>query len=175
MKRFAMAATLAASLVSTLAFAHDYTVGALKVDHPWARASATKAAKAGGAFMTIHNSGAEGDKLLSASSEVAKRVELHTHTMTGEGVMKMHEVDFVPVPAEGMAKLQPGAYHVMFMGLKAPFVEGQTFPLTLTFAKAGETTVEVKIMGVGHGASGDMGDDGMDHGDMDHDGDHDMN
>lgn len=162
MKRVFSTALVAVTLISTAVFAHSYNLGDLKVDHPWARASATKQAKAGGAFMTIHNMGDADDKLVAASSDVAKRVEIHTHTMDANGVMKMGEVDFVPVPAEGMVQLKPGSYHVMFMGLKEPFVEGETFDLKLNFEKAGETTVSVKIKGVGHGA--DMKDD------MNHDG-----
>lgn len=164
MKRVLSAAVLAAVLVSAPSIAHEYKLGELTIDHPWARASATKQAKAGGAFMTIHNLGDSEDKLLSASSDVAKRVEIHTHKMDENGVMKMGEVPFVSVPAQGMARLKPGSYHVMFMGLKKPFVEGEKFDLTLQFEKAGETTVSVKVESVGYGAdkAGDM-DHGMDH------------
>ncbi|WP_259781204.1 copper chaperone PCu(A)C [Aestuariispira ectoiniformans] len=156
MKRLISAAVVAAAMMSSAALAHEYKLGDLKIDHPWARASATAQAKAGGAFMTIHNMGKADDKLVSASSDVAKRVELHTHKMDANGVMKMGQVPFVPVPAEGMAELKPGSYHVMFMGLKKPFVEGENFDLTLHFEKSGDTTVSVKVESVGYGADSSM-------------------
>ncbi|RED48046.1 copper chaperone PCu(A)C [Aestuariispira insulae] len=155
MKKIQMIVAAVVTLMSVTAFAHDVKLGDLMIEEAWARASATKQAKAGGAYLTIHNKG-DDDKLIRASSDVAKKVELHTHQMVGDGVMKMTEVAFVPVPSGGMAELKPGSYHVMFMGLKQPFVEGEMFDLTLTFEKAGETTVQVMVKSVAHGAEKTM-------------------
>ena len=140
--------------------AQDYTHGALSINDPWARASAGPA-RAGAAFMTLSNSGTEDDRLLSASAEVSEAVELHSHMMQ-DGVMRMRPVEGgIVVPAGGTADLAPGGLHVMFLGLKAPFKEGERFPLTLTFENAGSITVEVAVQGVasmgpgagaGHGA-----------------------
>jgi copper(I)-binding protein len=58
--------------------------------------------------------------------------------------------------------LKPGGYHIMLMGLSAPLKEGDSFPLSLTFAHAGSTTVTVKVKG-----AGDTG-MSMDHMDMSH-------
>lgn len=153
----------ATALLSTAAFAGNITV-----TDAWARASAGMA-KAGGAFMTIKNAGAA-DTLVKADADVAPRIELHTHIMDN-GVMKMREVEGgIPVPAGGMQMLQPGGYHVMFMGLNAPLKEGSSFPLTLTFKSGESVTVDVQVMspsamgamngamngakGHGHGAMG---------------------
>ena len=51
--------------------------------------------------------------------------------------MKMRQVDAVPLPAGQAVTLSPGGYHIMLVDLKAPLVAGQSFPLTLTFEKAG--------------------------------------
>ena len=104
-------------------------------------------AKAGAAFMVIENSG-EADRLVAASSDVAKKTELHTHIKDGD-VMKMRRVDGIDVPAQGMARLQPGGLHVMLIGLHAPLREEEKFPLTLQFDKAGEMTVEVEVKDAG--------------------------
>jgi copper(I)-binding protein len=74
----------------------------------------------------------------------------------------MRQVDAVPLPAGQAVVLSPGGYHIMLMDLKAPLVAGQSFPLTLTFEKAG--TVETNVMIGGVGASGPAG--AMDHMDM---------
>lgn len=127
----------------TLAMAHDFSVGALRIDHPWSRALPPNA-PAGAAYFVIHNNGTDTDSLVSASSPIAEKAELHTHVMLGE-VMKMQQVDSVAVPAGGEATFAPGGNHVMLFGLKKPLVAGESFPLTLVFQNAGAVDVEVKI------------------------------
>lgn len=121
--------------------------GDLTIDSPFARATAGPA-RNGAAFLTVKNAGVEADRLVGAKAPVADRVELHTH-LHENGVMKMRQIEAVEVPAGGEAALQPGGDHVMLMGLKAPLKEGESFPLTLVFEKAGEVTVDVMIGGVG--------------------------
>ncbi len=45
-----------------------------------------------------------------------------------------------------MIAFAPGGYHIMLTGLKAPLKTGDSFPLTLTFAGAGEVKVDVKVV-----------------------------
>ena len=122
--------------------AHDFKLGALSIEHPYARATAP-GQPVGGAFMKIANGGAD-DRLLSMSATNAKGVELHQMTMDGD-VMHMRQVDAIALPAGRTTELRPGGYHVMFMGLKAPLKAGDSFPATLKFEKAGEVTVTVKV------------------------------
>jgi hypothetical protein len=136
------------------AMAGDAKVGDITVEGPWARASAGPA-RAGAAFMTLNNAGAVDDKLIAASTDVSNKAELHTHIRDGE-IMRMRPVDGIDVPAGGVANLQPGGLHVMLMGLKQPLKEGEAFPLTLTFEKAGEVTVEVMVMKAGAMGQGAM-------------------
>jgi copper(I)-binding protein len=60
--------------------------------------------------------------------------------------MKMRAVDALPLPAGQAVALQPGSYHVMLMGLKAPIQAGERVPLTLTVEgeDGKRTAVEVK-------------------------------
>ncbi|MFN4091126.1 MAG: copper chaperone PCu(A)C [Alphaproteobacteria bacterium] len=118
----------------------------IRIEDPWARASAG-AARNGAAFMTIH-AGAEVDRLVGASSEVASTIEIHTHERDGD-IMRMRPVSAIEVPAQGSVALRPGGYHVMLIGLHAPLVEGATFALTLDFEKAGAVPVEVAVQGPG--------------------------
>lgn len=141
MKHLLLAAILA--LAPLPAFAADATLGPLQVDQPWSRATAASA-RNGGAYLVVHNAGPDGDRLVAAATTVAGRAELHTH-IDDNGVMKMRHVPAIDVPAGGQAVLKPGGFHVMLMELKAPLAEGQRFPLTLTFEKAGSITVEVAV------------------------------
>ncbi|WP_172331615.1 copper chaperone PCu(A)C [Mangrovicoccus sp. HB161399] len=119
--------------------------GDISVHGAYARAS-TAMSVSGAAFMTIENAGAEPDRLLSAASPAADRVELHTHIQDANGVMKMTEVEEgFPIPAHGSHSLARGGDHVMFMGLSAPFEQGDMIPVTLTFEKAGAIEIEVPV------------------------------
>ena len=144
------AAALAILLTAATAFAQN-----TMVSDPWARAS-PGAVKNGAAFMTIMSHG-EADRLVSASAPVSEAVELHAH-INDNGVMRMRKIPAIDVPAGETVTLKPGGLHVMFIGLKAPLTQGESFPLALNFEKAGTITVQVPIKKVG-----DMG-HGMGHG-----------
>ncbi|MCW8970600.1 MAG: copper chaperone PCu(A)C [Rhodospirillales bacterium] len=135
------------AIAITVTFASPASAGDIMVKDPWARASAGMA-RAGAAFMVLMNKSGAADQLVDAKADISAKVELHTHIME-EGVMKMRQVPAIDVPANGMAALQPGGDHVMFMGLNAPLKEGDTFPLTLVFKNAGEVTVDVTVKTAG--------------------------
>jgi len=125
----------------------------LRIEQPFARATAPTA-RAGGAYMTIVNSGATADRLLRAESSVAARTELHTVIKEGD-VMRMREVPGIDVPANGKAMLAPGGFHVMLMELKAPLKAGDTAAITLVFEKAGRIEVAVPIVPLGAAPAGE--------------------
>ncbi len=132
-------AAVAALAIATPALAE------IEVHNAYARA-AMPTAKSGAAFMEIVNTGPGDDRLINASSDIAARVELHTHIAAENGVMQMVQVkEGFPVPANGSHELKRGGDHVMFMGLKGPMQDGTTFPLTLTFEKAGDITLDVPV------------------------------
>ncbi len=143
--------------------AHEFTIGDMTIDHPWARETAASQ-KNGAAYFTINNPTTSPDKLISANSEVAERVELHTHLME-DGVIKMREVESIEVPAEGAAKLEPGGLHVMLLGLESPLVEGEVFPLMLEFENAGSIEITVNIEDVSGPDAKSMKMDHSHHGD----------
>ena len=91
---------------------HEVKVGSLKIDNPYTRITVA-GQKVGGAFMKVENKGAA-DKLIGATSTVAKEVQLHTMSMDGN-VMRMREVKAIDVPANGEVKLAPGGLHLMLM------------------------------------------------------------
>ena len=140
-KNTVMAAITTGMLVFS---ATNAMAGDIMVNDAWARASAGMAG-AGAAFMEIKNMGASDDKLISASSNISAKTELHTHMMDGD-IMKMRQVEFIDVAGNSTTELKPGGYHVMFMGLKNMLVEGTSFPLTLTFEKAGNIDLTVNVM-----------------------------
>lgn len=126
-----------------LSMFHFPAAAQVAIEKPWARATAPGARVAGG-YMVIRNRGAAGDRLLSASSPAAAKVELHVH-VNDNGVMKMREVPGYDVPANGAFELKPGGAHLMFMDLKRPFKEGEKVTVKLKFEKAGQVSAEFHV------------------------------
>lgn len=136
--------------------AHEYAAGDIEVDHPWSRATLPGAKVAAGYFV-VRNNGVEADRLVSVSSEISARGEIHEMSVSAEGVMTMRPVpNGLEIPAGGEVALKPGSYHLMFMELKQGPKEGERFKGTLTFEKAGSVEVEfsVEAMGAGGGHGG---------------------
>jgi periplasmic copper chaperone A len=112
-----------------------------EVTKAWARATPGKAEN-GAAYLTIQSPTA--DRLVAVSSPVAKKTELHTMSMSGM-VMQMRPISGIDIPAGRPVTLKPGGEHIMLLGLDHPLREGQSFPLTLTFEKAGTREVAVAV------------------------------
>ncbi|SFC35116.1 copper chaperone PCu(A)C [Tropicimonas isoalkanivorans] len=117
----------------------------IEIHDAYARAAMANA-KAGAAFMEIRNTGDTDDRLIAAASDIAQRVELHTHISDANGVMQMVQVEEgFPIPAGDTHLLKRGGDHVMFMGLNGPMNDGDTIHVTLTFEKAGEMTLDIPV------------------------------
>ena len=141
---FASALTLAAVLDLATAHAHEMKIGDIVISHPWSRQS-PMAADVGAGFMVIQNNGQQDDRLVKATATVSDNVQLHDMKMVDD-VMKMVELaEGIPIPAGAKVELRPGSLHVMFLELKAPVKEGETFTGTLTFEKAGTVEVEFEV------------------------------
>jgi hypothetical protein len=139
--------------LSTLALL-AITTGAAAADRPtvsqaWARATAP-GVDVGAVYLLI-DGGAADDSLVSASSARAGMVHLHTVEESG-GVAKMRAVDGIEVPAGKRVVLAPKGTHIMLMGLAKPLVAGETFPLELRFARAGELGITVVVRAAGSDA-----------------------
>ena len=141
------------------AFAHDFKLGALEIDHPYSRATVPGAKVAAG-YLSIKNTGSEPDRLISVSSEVAGKSEIHEMAVDGNGVMTMRPVrGGIEIAPGGEVELAPKGLHIMFMQLNQQIKEGEKFKGTLTFEKAGSVEVEFAVdkMGGDHGSHGTHG------------------
>ena len=117
----------------------------MQVTDPYGRAASPMSAS-GAAFMAVTNPTDTDDRILAATSDIAERVELHTHIQTSDGVMQMvHLEDGIPLPAGETGLLERGGLHVMLRGIRQPLKQGDTFTLTLEFETAEPVTVTVPI------------------------------
>lgn len=172
LKTFATAAALAgATLFTTIAVAesHDKShadmktdmvmVGDIHLSGHWIRAMLPGQKVAGG-FVTITNKGGAEDRLVSVSTPMAGRAEIHEMSIVDDVMTMRPLADGLPLPAGETVELKPGSYHLMFMAVEEPFKEGGMVPVVLTFEKAGNVELMLPVMPAGTKA--------MDHGKMKH-------
>jgi len=125
----------------------------VQIENAWARATPPGAKIAAG-YLTIRNTGAA-DRLVSATSPAAEKVETHVTVKDGD-VSRMREVKGYAVPAKGTVELTPGGSHLMLVNIKAPLKEGEKVPLVLRFEKAGEVKTELAVRPLGASTMGHM-------------------
>lgn len=152
-----LAATLAVLLTSA-AFAHEVKVGDLQIIHANIPAPMNGAEVAAG-YMGISNEGTTPDKLIGVEVGFAAQAMLHTTEFSADGVATMKHVPALEIPADDTVVLEPGGYHIMLMGLKAPLTEGDMLPATLIFEQGGRVEIEFMV---------DPADGSVDHSKMDH-------
>jgi copper(I)-binding protein len=143
---------LSVSLITLLmigvANAKDYKAGVLEIDNPWSRAIPKGASVAAG-YMTIKNTGTEPDRLLSASTPVADKIEIHEMTMDHD-VMKMRPIrGGLEIAPGATVELKPNSSHLMIMNVRKPIEKGKPFAASLTFEKAGTVNVEFTVEDIG--------------------------
>jgi len=110
-------------LFPAAALAHNYEKGDMQVRHPWARATPPGATVAV-VYMELRNNGQQPDRLLSASTPLAKRVEPHITEHAGE-VAKMRALRAFEVPGRERLALEPNGAHLMLIDIARPLMLGQ--------------------------------------------------
>jgi copper(I)-binding protein len=143
--RFLLAAMLAAWVVAALPHSHEK--GDIQIRHPWSRATPPGAKVAAG-YLEIRNNGSQPDRLISASTPVAKRVEMHITEHAGD-VAKMRQLRAFEIPARERLALSPGGAHLMLVDIVQPLRKGERFALTLRFERAGEIEVQFEVQEMG--------------------------
>jgi hypothetical protein len=125
-----------------------FKLGDLTVTSPWTRATPGGAKIAGG-YLKITNNGTTADRFVGAKSDVSDRVEIHEMSMS-DGVMKMRPLsNGLGIKPGETVELKSGGYHLMFMDIKQPLKQDDTFKATLQFEKAGSLDVNFSVRGLG--------------------------
>lgn len=160
-------AAAAATLCLALPLSAQDHPEAVHIHDAYARAAGI--GKSGAVFFVMHNMTEQDDRLIDARADVAQKVELHTHKDMGDGIMKMmHVPEGFPLPAQETHELARGGDHVMMMGLTADLKDGDSFPLTLVFEKAGELVIDVTVDNARQDGAGMMMQNGQNGAGMQH-------
>jgi copper(I)-binding protein len=135
-------AVLGAALVAACGPATAKKDRAIGVEHPWVRMPAV-AGEAGAAYFRL-TGGAEGTKLVSVSSPLVKRIELH-ESMTAGGASSMKKLKDLDFAYDGTIEFKPGGRHAMLFGINSAVKPGSSLPLTFAFDTAPPVTVTAEV------------------------------
>jgi copper(I)-binding protein len=131
-------------LLASSAYAHEYQIGDLTLDHPHTLATPPGASVAAG-YLVISNAGTSGDRLTGGHASFADAVEVH-ETRIDNDVMKMRELaDGLSLPPGASVELSTGGIHLMFTGLETQMMPGDLHTVTLMFEVAGAVEVEFVV------------------------------
>lgn len=119
----------------------------LNVRDAWVRLPATPG-NPGAAYFYI-SGGPKSDRLMSVTSPVVIRTELH-ESMAHGGMMSMKPIEGgVEIPAGGFVEFKPGGKHAMMYNINPGILPPRTLPMVFTFASGERITAdaEVKLAG----------------------------
>jgi copper(I)-binding protein len=130
------------------ASAHEFKAGSIEIKHP-GRAPPRRVRKVAGGFMKADQ---HRDRARPADRRLDRQRGEIRNSRVGDGGRRDEDA----AAAEGhrdqageTVELKPGSYHLMFVGLKAPFEKGKRVKGTLQFEKAGTVEVEYAIEAAG--------------------------
>lgn len=133
-----LAALLAISIPAA-ALAHGYKVRTLEIIHPWTQPAASPGA-ALTVCMILKNKAARADRLLSASSPLAKAVLLQSAAAPQDGAATGFSI-----PAGGKLEMQKDGQRLVLEGVSKTVSPNDMVPLSLVFELAGRIDVEVMV------------------------------
>jgi hypothetical protein len=116
----------------------------VSIDGAWC---ALSRARPGVAFvyLTLSVRGAESDTLLGAQTSIADRARIVTpRARSGrDGVMP---TESVAIDGNAPTVFQPRDTHIVLQGLSRPLMPGDSFTITLDFARAGKVEAPVAVV-----------------------------
>jgi len=116
----------------------------ISVDGVWCRESEYRARTAF-VYMTLTVRGEPTDKLIGASTPLAATVEMIAPVMgkKREHLLRIGEIE---LDAHAPTVLQPQGPHFLLKGLRHKLQPGQSFVMTLSFAKTGKHDITVHVL-----------------------------
>tara|TARA_R110001599_G_scaffold64023_4_gene179554 strand:+ start:240780 stop:241301 length:522 start_codon:yes stop_codon:yes gene_type:complete len=138
-------------IACALTLAASAAMAKVTVTEPWVRATVAQQVTAG-AYMQLHST--SNARLVSVQSPVAKQVEVHEMSMQ-DNIMRMRQIDGLPLPAGKIVELKPGSFHLMLTGLKHELKAGEHVPMTLTIEQDGKRenlSIEAPVRALGSNA-----------------------
>ena len=140
--------SVVASLLASAQFA--FAGDTIVVDDAWVQAPMPGATEAA-AYMQIRNSGSSDDRLLSVSSRLVGRIEMH-EIKTDGGMASMRPILYgVKIPAGKAVAFSPVTMHLMLSNERLALSAGTELSMELNFQHAGRIKVVALVRALGAG------------------------
>jgi copper(I)-binding protein len=137
-KYLALLLLAAALLAPSAGLSHSHKQKNLEVVHPYTFETIDRKATTALVFMVIKNTGSNPERLLSASTPRAAKVEL----TVVEGVAR--DAAFTVGPGKSLV-LGPRGGHLVLKGVRKAFTAYDAFKMTLVFEKSGRMEIDVVV------------------------------
>ena len=96
-------------------------------------------------YFEIKNSTGAEDWVVSISSTVSEKAEIHNTVIDNNGSAKMVKLEEVNLPSGGSLKLEPAGMHVMLIGLNKEISAGEEYQINVNFKNSGNKTVTARV------------------------------
>ena len=136
------ASKVSASVTPTVTY-NEASGAVIEVLNSWILAT-HPTAKANAGYMTLKNSGSEDVTLIKMENESFDNIEVHEMTVI-DGLMEMHKISNLVIPAKGQMQFEPGGKHLMLKGPHEHLSKGQTVDMILTFKSGKKQTVSINV------------------------------
>ena len=98
-------------------------------------------------YLSAQNTGNTADTIVAINATELGAVTLHQSMEDASGMMMMHAVAGIAVPAGGSARLAPGGFHGMLAAAGHPLQRGDRIPITVRFSRAGQIRAIASVIG----------------------------
>ena len=131
--------------ITSTSFANSIKFNGLILSNFWIKETIGNHKMTSG-YLTIENKNSVDERLLSLTSEIAKKNQLHNMIVKND-IMKMENLNNgIVIRAKSKLSLKPGSYHIMFMKLRKPLKITKKYKVILNFKNAGSVTLEMPVL-----------------------------
>ncbi len=115
----------------------------VQADHAYVRAM-PPGQTISAAFLQLRNNSDKTVSLQSAQTDSAESVEVHQN-VPHAGVMHMRPAGPIEIPPQAFYRLEPGAAHLMLIGVKHPLKAGDSIRLSLNFSDGQQLNLDLPV------------------------------
>ena len=126
-------------------YANSINVNGLLISDIWIKPTIGNHKMTSG-YLTIENTNNIDERLVSLTSEISKKTQLHDMVVRNDIMIMKHLLDGVVIKANSKVIFRPGSYHIMFMKLKKPIIVMNKYQVTLRFKNSGYIMIEMPVL-----------------------------
>ena len=126
-------------------YANSINVNGLLISDFWIKPTIGNHKMTSG-YLTIENTNNIDERLVSLTSEISKKTQLHDMVVQNDIIMMKHLLGGVVIKANSKVTFRPGSYHIMFMKLTKPLIVMDKYQVTLRFKNSGSLIISMPVL-----------------------------